>query len=341
MNAHILYLSLFIVLGLSFGGLDQPAGAAEVGTPFGLQGFIDGELAAGKQEIVVPPGRYRVTPLHRQHLVLENLHDVQIIANGVEMICTETTRAVTIRRCRNVTLRGLAIDYDPLPYTQGRITSISSDGKTYEVELFDGYPPALAVRNFKFEIFRPDTRTLRCDDRYLDRVEVVDSRHLRLSLPQGRTDFPERTGDLMVIGAEHAPHGSIPHAVECAENVNVRLENIDLYASNCFGFLEYDCDGSTYNRCRIDRRSADSDPFSRGDPRLRSLDADAFHSKHAIKGPAYIQCTARFMGDDCINICGDYHLIAASRGRQLRVLAKHQMIRLQPPERVRLRSLGW
>lgn len=335
MNSHVLHLSLFLALNLSLGGLDRPIGAAEVGTPFDLQAFIDGELAAGKQQIVVPPGRYRVTPQHRQHLVLENLHDVQIIADGVEMICTETTRALTIRRCRNVTLRGLIIDYDPLPYTQGRITSISSDGKTYEVELFDGYPPAEAVRNFKFEIFRPDTRTLRCDDRYLDRVEVVDSRHVRLSLPRGRTDFPEQAGDLMVIGAEHAPHGSIPHAVECAENVNVRLENIDLYASNCFGFLEYNCDGSTYHRCRIDRRSVDSDPFPRAEPRLRSLDADAYHSKHAIKGPAYIQCTASFMGDDCINICGDYHLIAASQGRQLRVLAKHQM-NIEPGDPVEL-----
>ena len=69
------------------------------------------------------------------------------------------------------------------------------------------------------------------------------------------SDDAEQVGDLIVIGAEYAPHGSAAHAVECSHNVNVRLENIDLFASNCFGFLEYDCDGSTYYRCRIDRRS--------------------------------------------------------------------------------------
>jgi hypothetical protein len=84
----------------------------------------------------------------------------------------------------------------------------------------------------------------------------------------------------------------------------VRLENIDLFASNCFGFLEYNCDGSIYSGCRIDRRPAAGDPVKRADPRLRSLNADAYHSKHAVKGPAYIECTARFMGDDCINIRG-------------------------------------
>lgn len=100
---------------------------------------------------------------------------------------------------------------------------------------------------------------------------------------------------------------------------------IDLFASNCFGFLEYDCNGSTYYRCRIDRRSATDDPVKRAEPRLRSLNADAFHSKHAVKGPPYLECAARFMGDDCVNICGDYHLIMSSHGRELRVLAKHDM----------------
>ena len=296
-----------------------------VGVPFDLQGFMDKEVAAGNRRIVVPPGRYRVSPKNRQHLVLHNLQDTQIVADSVEMICTETTRALTVRGCTNVTVRGLAIDYDPLPFTQGRITGLSADKKIHEIELFNGYPAADTVRKFKYEIFRPDTRTLRCDDHYPKKVEVVDAQHIRVINPHCHADHPERVGDLIVIGAEYAPHGSIPHAIECSDNVNVRLEQVDLYASNCFGFLEYNCDGSTYYRCRIDRRPLESDLADRGDPRLRSLDADAFHSKHAVKGPAYIECTARFMGDDCINICGDYHMIMASQGRQLRVLAKHSM----------------
>jgi hypothetical protein len=68
---------------------------------------------------------------------------------------------------------------------------------------------------------------------------------------------------------------------------------------------------------------------------LRSLDADAFHSKHAITGPTYLQCTARFMGDDCVNICGDYHMIMASQGNELRVLAKGNM-NIRPDDPVEL-----
>jgi hypothetical protein len=306
-----------------------------VGMPFDLQGFIEREVKAGARRIVVPPGRYRVMPRDRQHLLLRELKDLQIVADGVEMICTETTRAITITRCTNVTLRGLKIDFDPLPCTQGRVVAISADRQVYDVELFEGYPEAGTVRNFKYEIFRPDTRTLRCEDRSVSKIEVMDSRHLRLTCP-GRHDVqPEQVGDLIVIGSEYAPHGSAAHAVECSSSVNVRLENIELFASNCFGFLEYNCDGGVYAHCRIDRRSPEDDPIKRASPRLRSLNADAYHSKHASKGPSYLECSAHFMGDDCINICGDYHMIMSSQGQELRVLAKGNM-NIQPGDPVEL-----
>jgi hypothetical protein len=297
------------------------AAVPPVGTDFDLQGFLDGQLKAGAKKIVVPPGRYRVTPKNRQHLVLRDLADVQIIADGVEMICTETTRALTVANCRNVTLRGLVIDYDPLPFTQGRITAMSADKRTHEIELFEGYPGADTVRPFKYEIFRPDTRTLRCPD-YGYTVEKVDARHIRVIKGGGRATDPEQVGDIIVIGSESAPGGSAAHAVECSGNFNVRLENIDLYASNCFGFIEVNCDGSTYYRCRVDRRPAAGDLAKRADPRIRSLNADAFHSIGATKGPALIECVARFMGDDAINIHGTYHMVTECRGAELRVLAR-------------------
>jgi hypothetical protein len=329
-------LALTGLLWLSQGtAAETQTHAATIGVPFDLQGFIDQRIATGTRRIVVPPGKYRVTPRNRQHLLLRELNDIQIIADGVEMICTETTRALTIIRCTNVTVRGLTIDYDPLPFTQGRITSISSDKQLYEVELFPGYPESATARNFKYEVFRSDTRTLRCEDRSVSKIDLVDSRHLRLACP-GRHDVePEQVGDLVVIGSEYAPHGSVPHAVECSSSIGVRLENIALFASNCFGFIEFNCDGTQYVRCRIDRRSPEDDPVQRGSPRLRSLNADAFHSKHAIKGPAYLECSARFMGDDCINICGDYHLVMESQGKELRVLAKGNM-NIQPGDPLEL-----
>jgi len=141
----------WLLCSLSLLPLRAAAGPDAPGTPFDLQGFIDREIQAGRTQIVVPPGRYRVTPHDRQHLVLHDLADRQIIADGVEMICTETTRALTLRHCTNVTVRGLVIDYDPLPFTQGRITGFANGKSVTTVELFDGYPAADAARNFKYK----------------------------------------------------------------------------------------------------------------------------------------------------------------------------------------------
>jgi hypothetical protein len=59
----------------------------------------------------------------------------------------------------------------------------------------------------------------------------------------------------------------------------------------------------------------------RASPRLRSLNADAFHSKNAVKGPAIIECFAHWQGDDCVNINGRYYYVAGSQGRTMRIVA--------------------
>ncbi len=308
-------------LAILFACLARPCAGQETGL-FDLQGFVDARLAKGEKTITIPPGRYRVAPVRGHHLVLSKLSGVRIVADGVELVCTDTTRALTIAECAGVTVRGLTIDYDPLPFTQGRIVSLSADRSVHEVELFDGYPAASTARAFKYEVYRADTRLLRSSDDRAERVEVVGPRRLRIHTGGARDNKGVQVGDIAVIASEAAPHGNIPHAVEVTRSKGVRLEGVTVYASNCFGFLETGCDGTTYLRCKADRRPPGSDPVKRGDARIRSLNADAFHSISAVKGPAYLQCTGRYMGDDGINICGDYHLVTACDGRALRVLSK-------------------
>ena len=83
-----------------------------------LRALIATALDAGSKRLVIPPGRYRVQAERGGHLVFSNLTDVEIVAENVEMLCTSTVRAVLFEGCTNVTLRGLVVDYDPLPFTQ-------------------------------------------------------------------------------------------------------------------------------------------------------------------------------------------------------------------------------
>jgi hypothetical protein len=293
-----------------------------------LQKFIDDAIRAGQQRIVVPAGKWKVSPSNRQHLLLKDLKDVQIIADDVEMVCTEVTRALTIENCENLTIRGLSIDYDPLPFTQGVIIAVADDKSWLEFKLLDGYPSNNITR--RVEIYDRISNELKRDT-YLSWKKFIPlgNRTYRIAKSDNYKYIAyvdaEEPGDFIVAGNEYTSGGSIPHAVMSVGCKNLVLENISVYASNCFAYYEKDCTGSVYINCSTDRRPLESDVKPRAYKRLRSANADAFHSKFATRGPRIINCTAKYQGDDAVNICGDYHLVTRCRGTSLRVLAKHEL----------------
>ena len=286
-----------------------------------LRALINAELAAGKKRIVIPPGRYRVPSEKGSHLQFKNLSGVEIIANNVELVCTSTVQAVLFDHCSNVTLRGLVVDYDPLPFTQGKIITIAPDKRSMDFEVAEGYPENQLEE--RIQIYDPATAELRRGDAaWKQEIQALGGRRYRVEKSANYRFNPlhdtEQVGDILVTNQSFGTRGS-PHAVELRACKGMRLEDITVFASPCFGFLEYDCDGSTYLRCKVERRDPADDPVKRAQPRMRSLNADAYHSKDAAKGPAIIGCTARFQGDDCVNINGKYHYVCGTRGRLLRI----------------------
>ena len=311
-------LILIGVLGVAAAAL-----AAAAGETFDLQTFIDAQVKAGRTKIVIPPGKYRVPGLRDGHLVLQYLSDVEISGAGVEMICTETNRALALDHCHNVTISGLAIDYDPLPFTQGRIVALAPDKSWVDFEIIDGYPDTQLAE--RIEIFDPATRELRRETGgWNERIDSLGQRRYR-AFKAARYRFDprqdtEQLGDILVT-ANHSSAWAHGHAITLADCDGVKLADITLYAAEMFGFLESRCDGTTYLRCKIDRRPPETDLVSRVVPRLRSLNADAFHSVEAGRGPAIVGCTARYQGDDCVNIHGVYHLVTGVSDNQLRLVA--------------------
>ena len=286
-----------------------------------LRSFIDSELAAGNKRIVIPQGRYRVQAERGNHLVFKNLSDVEIIADHVEMVCTSTVRALRFENCSNVTIRGLTVDYDPLPFTQGTITAMAPDKSWLDFEVAKGYPENELEE--RVQIYDPATGELRRGDASWDqKIEALGGHRYRVRKSEKYRFDPQRdteqVGDVLVTNNNFGKPGS-PHTVTLQSCKGMHFEDITVYGSPCFGFLENDCDDSKYIRCIVDRRDPADDPVKRAQPRMRSLNADAFHSKDAVKGPAIIACTARYQGDDCVNINGKYHYVSGSRGRLLRI----------------------
>ena len=264
--AWVLATAILLLTGCRKGGESQPVAALPekvvlIEQSADLRALINAELAAGKKRIVIPPGRYRVSSEQGHHLQFKNLSDVEIIANHVEMVCTSTVQAVLFDHCSNVTLRGLVVDYDPLPFTQGKITAIAPDKSWMDFEVSEGYPENKLVE--RIQIYDPDTSELRRGDaNWKQEIQALGGRRYRVGKDHYRFDplyDTEQVGDILVTNNIFGTPGG-PHTVELKDSKGVHLEDITLFASSCFGFLEYDCDGNRYTRCKVDRRDPADDP---------------------------------------------------------------------------------
>lgn len=99
-----------------------------------VQALVDRQVARGQDVVTIPAGRYRVAPHGGRHLILSGLTNATVDATGVEIVCTAYANALVVTNCSGLTVRGLAIDYDPLPWTQGRVTAVDAKTRTAEVD---------------------------------------------------------------------------------------------------------------------------------------------------------------------------------------------------------------
>jgi hypothetical protein len=294
------------------------------GTDFDLQGFLDGEIKAGNKQIVIPPGRYRLAPRNRSHLSLSDLHDTDIMADGVEMVCTQTTTAIHLTNCSNVRIEGLAVDYDPLPFTEGKIVALAPDKSWMEFQLIDGYPANNL--EMRIEIFDPASGELRRSDApEQDALIRMGPKRYRARKYNGYRFDPkydtEKVGDIVVCGNSYAPDGAWSDGIVMDNCQNLVWQNLWMFASNSNGMVEHGCDSIQYLRCHFDRRPLDCDFPVRGFARMRSLNAGAIHSFDGTHGPTIIGCVFEFGGDDGVNLHGTYFLVTACQGAEVHVVS--------------------
>ncbi len=82
--------------------------------------------------VVLHPGTYVVN--NRMNIAQPCINLV-IEGNGATVVFNVTTIGFYLTDCSNVTLQNLFIDYDPLPFTGGKVLSINSVDKSFDLEV--------------------------------------------------------------------------------------------------------------------------------------------------------------------------------------------------------------
>ena len=254
-----------------------------------------------QHRIVIPPGDYLFHARWSQASTLAGLRDLEIIADGVTFwFEPPMIHALLFEHCRNVSMRGLTIDFTLPCWFQARVTRVDRDTGTIEATLMPGYEPRDADG-------APESQGKRTLMFYDALGHFIHHRHSPASWRSG-----ESPGTLVChdIGGSGIPAalqpgdhlagtirtGAALRSVSCAA---MRFEDLRIWSSPGMAVYEGGGEGgNVYHRVRATRR-----PHSN---RLQAFGADIFHLAGADRGPTLVRCEAAYGADDNLNIHGSF-----------------------------------
>ena len=261
--------------------------------------------------IRIPEGQYRLgikeDPNAKAHLQISETNDLTMTAdeNAVLIFSSPFHEGIGIYNSRNIRIDGLAVDYDPLPFTQGIIVGVTPDEHLIDIRIEDGFPDPRADHIDAFSgkpgknvgyLFDPATgrKLNQFYDQYLrTRVKTLDDGIFRYKSSPGNPVKREFIGKRMaVVGRRKANAFKLNHSTDC------RIENVRIFSAPACGFNVAGSSGVVINRCRIVRKP--------GTGRVMSTNADGLHSKWCPTGPVLSNSHFTGMGDDAVNIGGSY-----------------------------------
>ena len=283
--------------------------------------------AAGEKRFLIPPGHYRFGPGGPENLHLKNAGDLEIDATGVTFWLYPFQRkdGILFENCRNVTLRGLTVDYFPTPFPQGEITGVNAAEGYLEFHLDPGYSSPLDVPSKtvggKIVHFTPEGELLPSRLDWVKDITASGEGRFRI-FPRGGWAYKYPAG--IVPGTRLAlADRSMRMAFNLKDSDACRLEDVTVHSTPHMAFTEhFGAGGHTYTRCRVVRRP--------GTNRLLASNADVFHSIAVTRGPTIEGCEFSYAADDLINIHGLLSLVFEQRKPDNLDLVT-QLVRSFPP----------
>ncbi|HEY0074124.1 MAG TPA: right-handed parallel beta-helix repeat-containing protein [Abditibacteriaceae bacterium] len=281
--------------------------------PADFRPLVQKALQNGEKRIVIPPGVYRLVPIAGQGAIwtLSNARDVEIVADNVTLTGTKLTLGLTLNRCRNVTLQGLTLDYDPLPFTQGTVVAVAENKDSIDIQIHDGYPRQPYAR---IDLVDPQTRFRKKGMPFLwgTKAALIAPDTVRITL-KGIGEAASH-GDLASLST--GPETNMPpHGITLESCAGMTLRNVTVHSAPGMGIIESDGEGGNrYLGCKIVRGPK---PPGATQERLLTTSWDALQSKFTKIGPLVENCVIKEAGDDSWSVQSSDFLIVKSKGKEL------------------------
>ncbi len=253
---------------------------------------------------------------------------------GTEIIITcPMAAAFQVSDCADIVFKDLAIDYDPLPFTQGTITATDTEAGTFDYRIDEGFP-SLSEYWFdrcdaKWGMAFDENRRFRMGAEsvtFIDNWDELGDRLWRMHLHYPGQGKNLKVGDRFVHIARMGGASTLSFS-RCG---NVTIDNVHIYAcggaATVFSLSEGDI--------HVDGLQIRPRP---GSGRIFSTNADGVHCQACRKGPLIENCVFEGMSDDGMNFYSPPSIITEIlapdkvRVNSIRVLRKGDRVQIVRP----------
>jgi hypothetical protein len=268
---------------------------------------------------------YRIATGAGYAIRIQNQERIRIEGAGATLLLGADRRGVTLHGCRDVAVRGLRLDYDPLPFADALVTGVDRTSRAVVARIGDGFalPPAGGPTKAGGEqayfamLWNPGPHALRSTHCWVADVQPVPNEPHSVSVVADK-NFHDwnviRPGTtrmtVPVRGIAHR-HGA-GAVIELDGNRDVVLEDVEIWSAPWFACVVQRNEGTvTLRRVQIRPRP--------GTARITSSWRDGLHVKGNRARLLFEDCVLDGMNDDAFNIATFLSRVAGVEGPRVRV----------------------
>jgi hypothetical protein len=285
--------------------------------------------------VVLPKGRYYIAtpqtiktsrPTHADrenisaHLIFQNVKNLRMEGEGgAELILgTPTVNGIVLNECENVSIKHLTIDYQPLPFVQGKVVALV-DERTFDMEVDEGFAaPSQRLYQADFPLLRffsQESFGTSPFPAYFNgfpyivpaSVSLLKDKTYRLVIEPSKSSG---NANGLKVGARAVQYARqyTEMAISLFYSKRTRLEDLHIYSSPGMNFYMAFSDFAVIKNC-----TAEPKP---GTGRYISSNADGIYLRDNRFGPYVQGCKIIGISDDYVNIHNILHQVEDSDNKQ-------------------------
>lgn len=282
--------------------------------------------AGGPRKVVFATGTYMIeaSSIVDAFLRVENRDGLTFEGEDTLLVLKDSPRAsaFVFENCRNLTVRGLALDHAPVPYSQGRIVAVDGDAGTFDLAIDEGYQPLsnselLSVGSTVGYVYEDNGDFKKMADKIwqadIYNWEPIGDQLYRITMNRQKVRSSLEPGNRVAL----KDRGGVMVNVRNSEDV--LFEDVAIYAAGGIGIVGHKSDGLRFNRVAIERKP--------NTDRLFSVNNAAIRVDSARRGPIIENSRFEGTGDDTLVFVG-YPAQITEVISDTEVIASHRNFRL-------------